>query len=315
MQSIVFLDRGSLDATLRPPGFAHAWRDHDHSGAGQVVERLAGATIAITNKVPLRAAALAALPDLRMVAVAATGTDIVDVAACAQRGIVVSNIRGYATSTLPEHVFAMILALRRNLFAYRDDVAHGEWQRASQFSLLAHPIRDLCGSTLGVVGLGALGRTVARLGLAFGMRVQGYDPQAPAIEGVVPATIAGIIAEADVVTLHVPLTAQTRGMIGAAELARMKPTALLINTARGGLVDEAALAAAISGGSIGGAAIDVLAVEPPTPDNPLLALRAPNFMLTPHISWASVEAMQALADQLIDNIDAFVAGKPRNVVG
>ena len=314
MHNIVFLDRASLDATLKPRSFAHTWRDHAATARAEVVERLAGATIAVTNKVPVREDALVALPDLSMIAIAATGTDIVDIAACARRGIVVSNIRNYATSSLPEHVFAMILALRRNLIAYRSDVEAGLWQRASAFCLLTHPIHDLAGSTLGVIGLGALGNAVSRLGAAFGMAVLGYDPLAKMPAGVAAATVDDILARADVVTLHVPLTAETRNLIDARALARMKPSALLINTARGGLVDEAALASALQEGRIAGAGFDVLSHEPPDPANALLALRLPNFILTPHVAWASAEAQQALADQLVGNIEAFVAGAPRNVV-
>ncbi len=315
MHRIVVLDRACRDATLRPPAFADAWQDHDQTAPGEIAARLAGATIAVTNKVALRSDVLAALPALKMIAVAATGTDIVDLAASKPRGIVVSNIRNYATSSLPEHVFALVLALRRNLFAYRDDVRRGEWQKAAQFCLLTHPIHDLAGSTLGVIGLGALGKAVARLGAAFGMRVIGFDPQIAAVDGVATAPVEDIVATADVVTLHVPLTPATRHMIGARQLARMKPSALLINTARGGLVDEAALATALREKRIGGAGFDVLTAEPPRDDNPLIALDGSNFILTPHVAWASAEAMQGLADQLIGNIEAFAAGHPRNVVG
>jgi len=312
---IVFLDRSSLVATLKKPSFAHTWADHPTTTPGEVVERLSGATIAVTNKIALRKDALAALPELKLIAVAATGTDIVDVAECKARGIVVSNIRNYAVATLPEHVFTLMLALRRNLIAYRADVEAGKWQKSTAFCLLDHPLHDISGSTLGVIGLGALGARVARLGQAFGMRVLGYDPVAPAGEGVTTATVPEILAQSDVVSLHLPLTPTTRNMIGAAELATMKPTALLINTARGGLVDEAALASALTSGKLGGAGFDVLTKEPPEDANPLLRLRLPNFILTPHIAWASAEAQQGLADQLVDNIEAFVAGAPRNVLG
>ncbi|MBS0320763.1 MAG: D-2-hydroxyacid dehydrogenase [Proteobacteria bacterium] len=314
MERVVFLDRASLDATLRPPRFAHTWQDHARTAETDVVARLAGATIAVTNKIPLREAALAKLPDLKLIAVAATGTDCVDVAAAKARGVVVSNIRNYALSTLPEHVFMLMLALRRNLLAYRADVAAGKWQQATAFCLLDHPVHDLAGSTLGVIGLGALGARVAQIGRAFGMRVLGHDPQAAPGEGVTPAGVAEILREADVVTLHLPLTPATRNMIGAAELATMKPTALLINTARGGLVDEAALAAALRARKLGGAGFDVLTKEPPVTDNPLLQLDLPNFILTPHVAWASREAMQGLADQLVENIELFVAGTPRHVL-
>lgn len=315
MHRIVFLDRSSLVATLKKPSFAHTWVDHPTTMPDEVVERLSSATIAVTNKIPLRKDALAALPALKLIAVAATGTDIVDVAECKARGIVVSNIRNYAVATLPEHVFTLILALRRNLVAYRADVEAGKWQKADTFCLLDHPLHDLAGSTLGVIGLGALGARVARLGQAFGMRVLGHDPVAPAGEGVTTASVPEILSESDVVSLHLPLTQTTRNMIGAAELATMKPTALLINTARGGLVDEAALASVLTAGKLGGAGFDVLTREPPDDANPLLRLRLPNFILTPHIAWASAEAMQGLADQLIENIELFVKGTPRHTVG
>ncbi len=314
MQSIVFLDRDSLDATIRAPAFEHAWRDHATTAAGEVVERLADATIAVTNKICIRADQIAQLPSLRMIAVAATGCDIVDVDACLARGIVVSNIRNYATASVPEHVFALMLALKRNLIAYRADVEAGRWQQATSFCLRTHPIGDLAGSTLGIVGFGALGRSVARLAIAFGMRVVAFDPVAPPSPGVEFMSVEDVLAQADVITLHVPLTNETRNMIGRAELARMKPGAMLINTARGGLVDEAALAEALIAARIGGAGFDVLTEEPPREPNPLLALRLPNFILTPHVAWASRDAQQALADQLVDNIEAFAAGAPRNVV-
>jgi glycerate dehydrogenase len=314
MHSIVFLDRASLGARVRVPGFPHEWRDYDRTAADELVLRLSGATIAITNKVPLRSDAIARLPGLKLIAVAATGTDIVDLVACRERGIVVSNIRNYATSSLPEHVFALVLALRRNLPAYRADVERGLWQTSDTFCLLTHPINDVVGSTLGIIGFGALGKSVATLGLAFGMRVLAYDPVASPSAGVAMVPVEDILRESDVVSLHLPLTPATRHLIGRAELARMKPDSLLINTARGGLVDETALAEALLARRIGGAGFDVLGIEPPTDDNPLLQLRLPHFILTPHVAWASAQAMQALADQLVDNIEAFVAGTPANVV-
>ncbi|MDQ1811755.1 D-2-hydroxyacid dehydrogenase [Massilia sp. CCM 9210] len=314
MHTIVFLDRDSLNAHVRRPAFGHVWREHAATDAGDVVERLRGATIAITNKVALRAADIAQLPDLKMVAISATGTNNVDLDACRARGIVVSNIRDYSLVSVPEHCFSLILALRRNLKAYGADVDAGHWQRSSQFCLLGHPIADLAGSRLGIVGYGALGKKVAAIGRAFGMRVcvvSRSKVEDPEVEVV---TLDELLRISDVVSLHLPLTAQTANMIGAEQLARMKPGALLINTARGGLVDEAALARALSDGVMGGAGFDVLSTEPPSPDNPLLALRLPNFILTPHVAWASAGAMQTLADMLIDNVEAFEAGKPLNVV-
>jgi glycerate dehydrogenase len=315
MQNIVFLDRDSLLATVRAPAFGHQWRDYPATQPGQVAERLAGATIAITNKVPVRAADIARLPDLKMIAVAATGTDNVDLAACRERGIVVSNIRNYSVVAVPEHCFTMILALRRNLRAYCADVDAGLWQKSSTFCLFDHPIGDLAGSRLGIIGYGALGQKVAQLGRAFGMQVCVASRSAVADPDVTVLPPDELLATCDVVSLHLPLTEQTRNMIGARELATMKRTALLINTARGGLVDEAALAQALRDGVIGGAGFDVLSKEPPTPDNPLLGLHQQNFILTPHVAWASAGAMQTLADMLVDNVEAFVTAKPRNVVG
>jgi glycerate dehydrogenase len=314
MQNIVFLDRDSLLATVRPPAFEHQWRDYPATLPGQVPERLAGATIAITNKVPVRAADIAKLPDLKMIAVAATGTDNVDLAACRERGIVVSNIRNYSVVAVPEHCFTMILALRRNLRAYCADVEAGLWQKSSTFCLFDHPIGDLAGSRLGIVGYGALGHKVALLGRAFGMEVVVASRSPVADPEVTMLPLEALLRTSDVVSLHLPLNEQTRNMIGARELATMKRSALLINTARGGLVDEAALAQALKDGVIGGAGFDVLSKEPPVPDNPLLGLKLPNFILTPHVAWASAGAMQTLADMLVDNVEAFVAGKPTNVV-
>lgn len=317
MHRIVYLERESIRATVRRPVFAHAWQEYPRTLPGEMRDRLQGATVAIINKLPVTEALMAALPDLRMVAVAATGTNNVDLAAARARGIVVSNIRGYAAHTVPEHVIALLMALARNLAAYRASVAQGRWQRSDQFCFFDHPIRDLHGMTLGLIGRGSLGQGVARLAEAFGMRVlfAEHKGAAQVREGYV--AFDAVLAESDALSLHCPLTDATRGLIGADELARMKPGAFLINTARGGLVDEAALAACLRGGRLGGAAFDVLSVEPPPDDHPLLApdlLALPNFIVTPHVAWASAPAMQALADQLIDNIEAFARGEPVNRV-
>jgi glycerate dehydrogenase len=314
MHHIVFLDRDSLGANVRTPNFAHRWTDYPATDAADVAARLAGATIAITNKVPLRADAIAQLPDLKMVAVAATGTDNVDLEACRARGIAVANIRNYSLVSVPEHAFALMLALRRNLLAYRADVEAGRWEQSTRFCLLDHPIRDLAGSRLGIVGYGALGKKVAQIGRAFGMEVAVTSRTAPGEAGVLALPLDELLRTSDIISLHLPLTGQTRHMIGARELALMKRTALLINTARGGLVDEAALADALTKGVIGGAGFDVLGHEPPDPANPLLRLRLPNFILTPHVAWASGGAMQTLANMLVDNIEAWAEGRPQNLV-
>jgi glycerate dehydrogenase len=312
---IVFLDRDSLIANVRRPVFAHEWTEYAASTAAEAVERLRGATIAITNKVPLRADALARLPDLKLIAVAATGTDIIELAAAKQHGIVVSNIRNYAYAALPEHTFALILALRRNLLAYRSDIEAGLWQKSPRFCLFDHPIRDLHGSRLGLLGYGGLGKGVAQLAQAFGMEIVVHT-RTPANDPLVRnVSVDELLETSDVLSLHAPLNDKTRNIIGAAELKRMKPSAILINTARGGLVDENALAEALVCNTIAGAGFDVLTQEPPPEDNVLLNLRLPNFLLTPHSAWASTQAMQTLADQLIGNLEAFERGTPNNVVG
>jgi glycerate dehydrogenase len=310
MQRIVFLDRETLGATVREPAFAHAYVEHEATDPGEVVERLRDATIAITNKVRISGDMIAQLPSLKLIAVAATGTDVIDVKAAAAHGVTVSNIRGYAVNTVPEHVLALMFALRRSLVPYMMDVRAGAWNTSRQFCFLTHPIFDIAGSTMGIVGFGALGKSIGKRAEALGMRVLAYDVF-PA-EGLVDFDT--ILRESDVITLHVPLTPSTKGMIGTAELKKMKNSAILINTARGGLVDEAALADALRAGEIAGAGFDVLTQEPPPADNPLLATDIPNLIVTPHVAWASTEAMQTLADQLVDNIEAFMNGTPRNVV-
>jgi glycerate dehydrogenase len=307
---IVFLDRDTVGAQLRQPDFPHSYKEYADTPVDRIIERLKDATIAILNKVPMRAETLAQLPKLELIAVAATGTDIIDRLYCRQNGITVVNIGHYAFNTVPEHVFALIFALRRNLIAYREDVRNGAWQRAKHFCFFPHRIRDIAGSTLGIVGFGELGKSVARRAEALGMQVLATDVVAQ--PGLVD--LLTILKESDIVTLHVPLTQQTRNMIGSKELAMMRRDAILINTARGGLVDEQALALALKTGAIGGAGFDVLSSEPPKNGNVLLGIDLPNFIVTPHIAWASQEAMRILADQLIDNIEAFVAGKPQNVV-
>jgi glycerate dehydrogenase len=307
---IVFLDRETLDANVRKPNFPHEYTEYAQTAPDQIVERLKGATICITNKVPLREATLKQLPGLKLIAVAATGTDVIDKAYTSGNGIVVSNIRNYAFNTLPEHVFALLFALRRNLVNYYNSVRQGRWGEANQFCYFDYPIYDIAGSTLGIIGYGALGKEIEKRAVALGMKVLINDVTDVPNKVDIPT----ILREADVITLNLPLTPETKNMIGAKELASMKKSACIINTARGGIVDEAALADALRKGVIGGAGMDVLTVEPPKNGNILLDPTIPNLIITPHVAWASKEAMQVLADQLVDNIDAFVAGSPRNVV-
>jgi glycerate dehydrogenase len=311
---VVFLDRSTLQANVRRPGFEHTWQEYPVTAASEVVPRLRGATIAITNKVALRADTLQQLPDLRMIAVAATGYDVIDIGFCQAHAIAVANIRNYAVHTVPEHAFALITSLRRNLLAYRQDVERGRWQQVDQFCFFDHPIRDLYGATLGIVGEGVLGQGTAQIARGFGMKVLFADHAPPKAPGVVFTPLDELLAQSDVISLHVPLTPETRHMIGIEQFRKMKRSAILINTARGGLVDEQALVQALREGLIAGAGFDVLTKEPPKDGNPLLDLRLPNFILTPHVAWASDGAMQFLADQLIDNVEAFVRGSPQNLV-
>lgn len=302
-KNVVFLDRATLAAALPPLTLPHAWTDHAATSAEQVVARCRDADVIVTNKVPLTAAAIAQLPRLELVAVPATGTDHVDRQACAARGIAVLNCPDYSALSVPEHAMALILALRRNLLGYWQDIADGAWARATSFYAELHPVGDLHGSTLGIVGSGALGRRTAQLAEAFGMRVlRAERPQAASVRpGYTP--FAQVLREADVLSLHCPLDDSTRGLIGERELRAMKPGALLVNTARGALVDEAALLRALDEGWIAGAALDVLEQEPPPARHPLLAKRRHNLIVTPHIAWRTPLAMERLARQLVDGIE------------
>jgi len=314
MERIVFLERDSVDAEFRRPAFAHEWVEYAESAQGQLVERLRGATVLIANKLSVGEAELAELPDLKLIAVAATGVDRIDLAACERCGVAVANVRGYAVHSVAEHVMMLALALRRNLLEYVEDVRRGLWAESRQFCLLAHPIQDLHESTMGVVGYGSLGRATAELARRFGMRVLVGEHRGAAAVREGRADFDELLRESDVVTLHAPLNEETRHLIGGRELRLMKGSALLINCARGGVVDEAALARALREGWIAGAGVDVLSNEPPREGNPLLAPDVPNLIVTPHVAWASRGAMQALADQVIANIEAFFRGEPQNLV-
>lgn len=317
MHKIVFLDRATIapQIRLRRPSFAHELVEHARTAPDQVVQRLAGASVAIVNKVKLTADILARLPDLKLVAVAATGTDCVDKDYCGRHGIAVSNIRGYAVSTVPEHTFALILALRRSIVGFRQDVLAGEWQKAGQFCFFNHPIRDLRGARLGIIGEGVLGQRVAEIARAFGMIPLFAAHKGKSGLGPLYTPWDEVLETSDALTLHSPLTPETRGMIGLPEFRRMARRPLIVNTARGGLVVEADLVTALDEGLISGVGFDVTEAEPPAADNPLMQIAGrPNVILTPHVAWASDEAQQTLADQLIDNIENFVAGRPSNLV-
>jgi len=314
MEHIVFLERNTFKVEFRRPTFPHEWIDYEETTSAQIVERMRDATIAICNKLPLREPELAQLPKLKLIAVAATGVDNIDLDYCKRINLAVCNVRNYATHSLAEHVLLLTLALRRNLSAYMQDVRSGKWQQARQFCLLDHPIHDLHGSAMGIIGYGFLGRSVAALAQALGMKVliSEHKNAAEVREGRMAFT--DVISSSDVVSLHCPLTDATRNMIDVAELQMMRRNALLINTARGGLVNETALINALKDGLIAGAAFDVLSEEPPRCSNPLLEADLQNLIVTPHVAWASLEAMKTLADQLVDNLEAFVRGEKLNRV-
>ncbi len=314
---IVFLDRDTIapNIHLRKPVFEHSWADYPQTYPEQIAERLENATIAVVNKVTIRRAVIEQLPQLKLIAVAATGTDIIDKHVCHERGITISNVRGYAVNTVPEHTFALILSLKRSILGYREDVRRGEWQRVNQFCFFNHPIGELRGNRLGLIGRGSIGRSVGKIGRAFGMDVVFAEHKGADHVRDGYTDFDQVIETSDVLSLHCPLTNATRQLIALPELRRMKTGAVLINTSRGELLNEDDIANAIDRKMIAGAAFDVTSREPPPTDHPFMhLLDAPNFILTPHVAWASDEAMQVLADQLMDNIEGFVAGEPANVV-
>ncbi|AYR19395.1 D-2-hydroxyacid dehydrogenase [Alcaligenes faecalis] len=317
---IVFLDRETLsDSIALPPvPFKHELHVYGRTAPDQVAERIADADIVISNKVALRREHLQAAPNLKMIALAATGSDNIDLDAAREHQIVVSNIRDYAVRSVPEHVFALVFALRRNICAYRQSVKEGRWQEAQQFCYFDYPIRDLAGSTLGLIGSGSLGQAVATMSRALGMKVIFAQRRGQTIVSNADDRLPfeQVLEQADILSLHCPLTAETQNMLGMAEFERMAPRRpLLINTARGGLIDNQALEHALRQGWLGGAGIDVCTPEPPPADHILMRLLdLPNYILTPHIGWASHEAMQALANQLIENIVAFHRGQARHTL-
>jgi glycerate dehydrogenase len=314
MHHIVFLDRAIVTGELRRPRLEHSWSEYPTTSPAELDARLAGATLVVSSKIALRGATLARFPSIRAIAVAGTGVDPFDLEYCGAHGIAVSNVSGYAEDTVPEHAFMLMLALARNLPAYREDVQAGRWQQAEPFCLHTHPIGDLRGKTIGIIGEGAIGQGTARIARGFGMRVLFADHAPPRAPGIDYTPLDELLASSDVVSLHCPLTPQTRGMIGEAQLRRMRRGALLINAARGGLVDEVDLIRALREGWIAGAGFDVLSAEPPRAGNPLLEVRLPNLIVTPHVAWASREALERFCEQLMGNIEALATGQPGNVV-
>lgn len=314
MLKIVFLDSATLakNIALPRPAFAHQWRNIAATPAAETLANAADADIVITNKVRFDAATIAALPRLKLIAIAATGYDHVDIAAAREKGVAVTNIRAYSSTSVPEHVFALILALSRQILRYDADVRAGRWQACGQFAFHTHPIEDLRGKRLGIFGAGDLGGRVAELGRAFGMDVVFAGRKGGAArEGHV--AFEEVLATSHVLSLHCPLNAETMNLIGDAEFAAMKQKPILINTARGGVVDEAALERALVAGLVSGAGIDVTRPEPPPADSAIMRLaQRDDVIVTPHVGWASIEAQQTLADQLGRVLEAFVAGERMN---
>ncbi|WP_122558440.1 2-hydroxyacid dehydrogenase [Pseudomonas viridiflava] len=313
----VFLDHTSLDlgdldlGTLRESVGELVL--HASTTAEQVAERLKGAQVAISNKVVIDASTFAACPDLKLVLVTATGINNIDLVSAREHGVTVCNCQGYGTPSVAQHTLLLLLALATRLPDYQQAVHQGLWQKSKQFCLLDFPIVELEGKTLGLLGHGELGGAVARLAEAFGMRVLlGQIPGRPARADRLPLT--QLLPQVDALTLHCPLNDNTRDMIGAYELSLMKPHAFIVNTARGGLINEQALADALRNGHLGGAASDVLSVEPPVAGNPLLAGDIPRLIITPHSAWGAREARQRIVSQITENAQAFFAGAPIRVV-
>jgi len=314
----VFLDygtvsfRGDLDpSALRrelPTLELRDWTAQDG-----VADVASGADVLLVNKLRITREAIERAPALKLIALAATGTDHVDLGAAREQGVAVCNLRDYCTASVVEHVFGVLLMLTHRLKVYDALVRSGAWQRGEPSGLTEYPIRELAGRRLGIVGFGALGQAVARTARAFGMEVlvaarPGGEPGAGRV------ALDELLPEVDVLSLHCPLTSATEGMIGAARLARMKRDAVLVNTARGALVDPLALADALRAGRLGGAAVDVLSREPPVDGNPLLAGDIPNLIVTPHIAWAAREARQRCLDEMAANVADFRRGGRRGRV-
>lgn len=316
--NIVYLDAHTLnpgDLDWAPIQSLGDVTFYDRTGPDELIERAKDAEIVLVNKVKLPRETIAQLPQLRYIGVTATGYDIVDVAAARERGIVVTNVRGYSSDSVAQLTFALLLELTHHVGRHSDSVRAGEWVASPDFSYAKSPLVELAGKTLGLVGYGDIGRKVAGIGRAFGMNVlvNRRSPQPETEQDVRVVDRETLFAQSDVVSLHCPATPDTIGFVNRALLRRMKPSAWLLNTSRGSLLNETDVADALNAGTLAGAGLDVLSTEPPTTDNPLL--RAKNCVITPHIAWASFEARQRLMDSVASNIRAFLDGAPKNRVG
>lgn len=318
MKKAVFLDL----ATLGPTDLSLSaleelpltWTYYDSTAADTVPEHVREAEIIVSNKCVLNAESISGAGQLQYICAAATGFNHIDIDTADKQGIPVSNVRNYATPSVVQHVYALILALSTKLMSYSAAVQHGDWSRAENFCLLDYPIEEIAGKSLGIIGYGTLGQAVANVAPAFGMEVLISQhlhgaPESNRFE------LDELLARADIISLHLPLTPQTTNLIAEREISLMQPGALLINASRGGIVNEAALADALRRGQLGGAGVDVLSKEPPVADNPLLATDIPNLIITPHTAWASRQSRQRLVEQIATNIESFLNGDADNRVG
>lgn len=304
--------RGDIDLSSLESAVA-SWSWFDNASEAELAAVLQEAEVIVSNKIMLGEEQLRNAKQLKLICIAATGTNNIDLKAAAAYNIPVCNVRAYATASVVQHVFSLLLSLTTKTMEYRSAVLQGAWSRSQHFCLLDFPIRELSGKTMGIVGYGELGHAVAKIAEAFGIKVIVSKRNADDTrEGRV--ALDDLLPQVDVLSLHCPLNEDTRGLIGESQLAKMKPDAVLINAARGGLVDENALLATLKANKLGGAGIDVLEQEPPTAHNPLLEADLPNLIVTPHIAWASIESRQRLVDEVAKNISAFAAGEPRNQV-
>ena len=315
--NIVFLDKETFPSYINfpTPAYPHKWKNYDYTTPEQTGERIKEAHIVIVNKVRLMAAQLAQAPSLKLIALIATGSNNIDLDYCRSRNITVANIRNYGSHSVAEHTLSLILTLKRRLLAYDRRVAAGEWQQHRQFVLFDEPVEDLNGSVLGLLGRGTLGIQVAQVAEALGMEVLFAEHRNQKKCRSTHKPFYEVLQQSDVFSLHCPLTPDNERLMGKEEFNAMKKTALLINTARGALIDEVALAQALITKEIAGAGLDVLAVEPPSADNSLLALASlPNLLITPHTAWTSTQAMNNAVQQTMENIAAFLNNQPLRLI-
>ncbi|MGB3726128.1 MAG: D-2-hydroxyacid dehydrogenase [Glaciecola sp.] len=318
MHNIVFLDSATISESINYalPSIPHTWRSYQHTGVGDIIEKAYDASIIVNNKVKLDADMLQQLPNLQHVAITATGTNCIDVDAAKQQNITVSNVPNYSTSSVAEHVMAVLLGLRRNLFMYHQDIRNGCWQDSQQFCFHNQPIKELVGSTLGLIGTGAIAQQVASFVKAFGMQVQFHSVSGR--ENFDKGNLVSLdvlLSSSDIISVHCPLTTHTEHLLGEREMHKMKASAILINTSRGQIVDLEALLNALETHTIAGAAIDVAPNEPPLLHDPIMKLNdLSTCIVTPHSAWASTQAQQRLMSEVIANIEAFAQNNARNLV-